>query len=94
MGDLEEPAVTTNKSTLADLLEVPVLFDIAEGQREIVLGVASKRSRNTELSKACHLSAAVAESKSIRLAGEMTPKAPEGERSESNLSQAEKTCWN
>ena len=36
----ETTAITTNKSVLEDVLQVPVLFEIAEGQQEIVLGVA------------------------------------------------------
>jgi dethiobiotin synthetase len=36
----ESVAATTNKSMLEDLLEVPVLFEIAKDQRELVLGVA------------------------------------------------------
>jgi len=40
MDDVEDTATTTNKSMLEDLLEVPVLFEIAKDQREIVLGVA------------------------------------------------------
>jgi dethiobiotin synthetase len=40
MGDIDDEATRTNKSVLEDVLEVPVLFDIAEGQREITLGVA------------------------------------------------------
>ena len=36
-GDL---ATRTNRSILEDLIEVPVLFEIARGQRELTLGVA------------------------------------------------------
>lgn len=41
--DIPDPAdlaAATNKSILEDLLDVPILFDIAPGQRELVLGVA------------------------------------------------------
>ena len=40
MDTFEDAATTTNKRMLEDLLEVPVLFKISEGQRELVLGVA------------------------------------------------------
>ena len=43
MGDRQkgqEPAASTNKATLEAVLDVAVLFEIAEGQREIALGVA------------------------------------------------------
>jgi dethiobiotin synthetase len=33
-------SATTNKSVLEDLLEVPVLFDIAKDQRDLILGIA------------------------------------------------------
>jgi len=36
----EDISTTTNKSVLEDLLEVPVLFEIEKGQRELILGVA------------------------------------------------------
>jgi dethiobiotin synthetase len=36
----EDVAATTNKSMLEDILEVPILFEIARDQRELVLGVA------------------------------------------------------
>lgn len=38
--DPADIAATTNKSVLEDLLDVPILFDIAPGQRELALGVA------------------------------------------------------
>ncbi len=36
----DDVAAATNRSALEDLLEVPILFEIAEGQSEIILGVA------------------------------------------------------
>lgn len=38
-GGEPDPAATTNRAVLEDLLDVPVLFEIAHGQREVVLAV-------------------------------------------------------
>ncbi len=38
-AELPDMATTTNRSILEDLLDVPILFEIAHGQREIVLPV-------------------------------------------------------
>lgn len=39
MEETEDTATTTNKSVLEDVLDVPVLFEIAKGQQEIKLAV-------------------------------------------------------